>query len=262
MRFGCCVPFDGTDDDLARVELLAEIGYQFFEPPVSALRVEQDPEEWYAVRRAFHRAALKPEAFNCFLPGDLQLVGDEVDWPRLEKYVALALDRAEEAGAQVIVFGSGGSRNVPEGYPHEEALHQVRYFLNMTADYAGELRIGVESLRSKQCNMLNRVEEVSQLVREVGRPEIGVTADCFHMDYEEEPWSNVVAAADLLAHAHCCDRDQQLPGRGGADLTGFFDALREAGYDGRVSLECPLSDFEPDVRAALEHMQEQVAVKR
>lgn len=258
MRLGCCLGFEGTDEDLARIEVLAAVGFEYLEPPVSCLHVQGDPEAYYAVRRALRRAALRPEAFNCFIPGDLKLVGDQVDWPRVEKHVALALDRMEELGASVVVFGSGAARQVPEGYPPEDALAQLRYFLNMAADYAGDLTVAVEPLGPAQTNMLNTVAEAAQLVREVGRCEVRILADSVHMDAAAEPWGVIVEERDLLAHVHCCDRGHVVPGRGGADLAGFFSALAAAGYDGRVSLQCPLPDLESDAREALEHMRQLV----
>lgn len=256
MRFGCCIQFAGSDEDTARVEALRGIGYQYVEPPVGCLKVEGDPEEYYAVRRAFNRAALAPEAFNCLFPADLNVVGDEVDWRRVEKYIARAFERIDEVGGTTVVFGSGGARKVPDGYPADEALTQLRYFLNMTADYAGDLTIAVEPLSQPPDDLLGTADAAAELVRQVGRPEVRLLVDSFHMDAREEPWESITAAGDLLAHVHCCDRGRLAPGAGEADLAGFFAALRRAGYDGRVSVECAMPDFDHDARAALEFMKQ------
>lgn len=256
MRFGCCIPFSGSEEDLARIESLREIGYQYIEPPVGCLKIEADPEEYYAMRRTFNRAALAPEAFNCFIPGDLRLVGDEVDWARVEKYAALALERVEEVGATTVVFGSGAARCVPEGYPEDEARAQLRYFLSMTADYGGGLTIAVESLSGSAGDPLRFLSQAAELVREVGRAEVRLVADSLHMDAVGETWQSISEAAELVVHAHCCDRDHLVPGAGEADLAGFFEALRVAQYDGRMSVECALPDFEDDARAALEYLQD------
>lgn len=284
MRFGCCLGFQGTDDDLTRIEALAALGYHYIELPVSCLCVEGDPEEFYANRRALNRAALIPEAFNCFLPGDLKVVGDEVDWPRVERYVALALDRAEEVGARVMVFGSGAARRAPEGYPLEDALHQIRYFLGICADYAGSLTVAVEPLSATQTNTLNLLGDVTLLVRELGRPEVRVAPDSVHMDHAAESWDSITAAADLLAHAHIADRGSAVPGTpppaaapgaplldavsgtppsgAVADLPGFLAALRDAGYDGRLSIECSLPDFPAAAAQALAYLQDHAGARR
>lgn len=262
MRYGFCLFFSGSDDDLAAVELLAGLGYQYLEPPVGCLKIEGEPEEYYAVRRAFHRAALRPEAFNCFLPGDLKVVGDHVDWRRVEKYVALALERVEEVGGTTVVFGSGGARSVPEGYPVEEARTQLVYFGNMLADYAGNLTLAVEPLEPAGCNILNTVPETAQYVREVGRPEVRLLVDSYHMEKQAEGWEPIGANADLVAHVHVSGCCRLPPGADEADLAGFFAALKQAGYDGRVSVECLVSDLPQEAAAALEVMKDLVARKR
>jgi sugar phosphate isomerase/epimerase len=262
MRFGCCTAFQGTDDDLARIETLAGLGYHYVELPVGCLHVEGDPEAFYAVRRALNRAALAPEALNCLLPGDLKVVGDEVDWPRVERYVALSLDRAEEVGARVVVFGSGAARRIPEGYPTDDALHQVRYFLGICADYAGSLVVSVEPLSATQTNTLNLLSDVSLMVREIGRPEVRVTPDSVHMDHAGESWDEITAAADLLAHVHIGDRGGAVPGTAEADLPGFLETLARAGYDSRISVECRLDDFATDAAAAIQYLQEHTSGKR
>jgi len=250
-----CVSFTGSDDDLARIEALAGMGYAFVEPAVSCLHVEGEREAYESTRAAFARAALLPEAFNCFLPGDLKVVGNEVDWRRVEKYVACALERIEEVGGAVVVFGSGGSRRVPEDYPGDEARTQLVYFANMLADYAGDLTIVVEPLAPPGSNILNTVAESAQLVREVGRPEVRLLADSYHMDAQAEGWETIPANADLLAHVHCSDSKRARPGAGEADLAGFFAALRQGGYDGRVSVESRLVEFEDDSRESLAAMK-------
>jgi len=104
MRFGLELRFEGDDDDLARVARLAEIGYQYVHLSVDCLRCGAEPEAYYAVRRSLNRAAVRPEVFSWAMPPGMPLVGDDVHWPATEKHLALALERIEETGGQVLAF--------------------------------------------------------------------------------------------------------------------------------------------------------------
>jgi sugar phosphate isomerase/epimerase len=176
--------------------------------------------------------------------------------------VAQALERIEEVGGTTVVFGSGGARRVPDDYPEDEARTQLVYFGNMLADYAGDLTIAVEPLEPAGCNILNTIAETAQYVREVGRPGVRLLADSYHMDAQQDPWESIAESGDILAHVHCCDRKRLPPGQGEADLPGFFEALCKGGYEGRISVECNLPDFESDARKALETIKDLATRKR
>ena len=70
MRFGICTGPENRD-------ALAEAGYDYIELAVAgALRPEQPEEDVMPpLRAAFAASALKPEAYNVLLPGDLKVVG-------------------------------------------------------------------------------------------------------------------------------------------------------------------------------------------
>ena len=130
MRFGICT-------SLENVNRLAEVGYDYIELGVQrALIPEADEAEFQKIREQAAKAPLKPESYAGFIPGDLRVVGDTVDFPRLSGYVETACRRANEIGGEIIVYGSSGSRNIAEGYSRERALSQIAEFLDMAADHA------------------------------------------------------------------------------------------------------------------------------
>lgn len=193
MRIGCHVPFSGSDEDATALERLAAIGYRFIEPSVEVLRVHGEPSEYFAMRRALNRAPLNPEAFCWWHPPELHLIGDHADWSATERYLALVLERIEELDGLVLSVSSGYCRGFPLDYPPEDALSQVRYFLNMAADYAGDVTIAVGRIF---CDLPQaaHLPSPAELVRELGRPQVallaqpsaasegdGWPADCAHL---------------------------------------------------------------------------------
>ena len=252
MRFGICT-------GLENVNRLAEVGYDYIEPGVrSALIPESDETEFQKIREQVSKSPLKPESYAGFIPSDLRVVGDTVDFSRLSRYVETACRRANEIGGEVIVYGSSGSRNIAEGYSRERALAQIAEFLDMAADHAEahNMIIAIEPICLREGNILRTVADGVAMAKRVNRNGIKALADLYHVYQEEEPMRNIIDAAEWLAHVHIAEPvKRSYPGNDDFDFTDFFAALRKAGYDGRVSCECKFDNFDENIETALKTMQ-------
>jgi len=216
-------------------------GYAHIEISAAATLAGQNPAP-DAVNMTSLKALRPPvRAFNCFVPGEIKTVGPDVVRDRVEAYVATTIGRVAELGAEVVVFGSGGSRRVPDGYPRTAAWDQLVWFLGRCADHAEQhgLTIAIEPLNTNECNILTSYIEGVRMARDVSRPSIKVLADTWHFAVDEEPLDDILQAPEWLAHVHLADS----PGRGHPGTASYpfdrlFDILHEIGYAGRVSIEC------------------------
>lgn len=259
MRLGCLAAFDGTDEDLARLDALAAMGYQYVEALADSLCLEAEPDAFYAVRRAWRRGSLVPEVIGELLGSATVVCGDEVDWRRVERHVALAIDRADEVGARTLVVGGAAARCVPDGYPRDEALDQVRYFLNMAADYAGDLTVVIEPLGCADAACPSGVTETAELIRKVGRPEIRLAVDLGQLSGLAE-LERLAAAGDLLAHVRV-PASTCLDPSAGADLERLLAIVHQARYDGRLSVSLDADRADEDGPAALARLRELLGIK-
>jgi len=250
MRFGCCVGLD-------KAKIVQDAGYDYVELPVATVKPESPDAEFDEVREQIAELDILPEAWNCMLPRDLKVTGPEVDQYRLERYLRTAFERIEELSGEIVVFGSGGARNVPEGFPMEEARQQIIEFVCLAGKIAGThgITIAIEPLNSKESNIINSVAEGLEIVRAANHPFVKVLADLYHMDEEHEPLQHVVDAGSDLVHTHTADTGRLYPGSGNYPHREFFQALRAAGYDDRMSVECKFVDFEAECRKALEFLR-------
>lgn len=251
MRFGCCAGLD-------KLQTVQDAGYDYIELTVATVKPEQPDLEFDEVRERLLDAEIIPEAWNCLLPGDLKVTGPEVDKYRLERYIRTAFWRIEELGGEIVVFGSGGARKVPEDFPAEAAREQILDFLATAGQVAGihGITIAVEPLNRKETNIINSVSEAVQIVKDVGHPFVKALADLYHIDEEQEPISHVIEAGDDLAHTHTADTGRLCPGSGSYPHAEFFQALKGIGYDERMSVECTFKDFESECRKALDFLRE------
>ncbi len=214
--------------------------FDFIEPPARVLMGLEDDAAFAPSRDQLLASPLPVRAFNVLFPADLKVVGETVNWDRVESYLDSVINRAAEVGAKVLVFGSGGARAVPEGFPRTIAWGQLVRMLSLGANVAEARGIvfAIEGLRRAECNIINSFREALQLARDVDRPGVRVLADIYHFVEENEPLSDIREGADWLVHVHLSGAERRYPGYGSYPLRELFDVLDGAGYRGGISIEC------------------------
>jgi sugar phosphate isomerase/epimerase len=105
--------------------------------------------------------------------------------------------------------------------------------------------LAVEPLNRYEDHMVNRLDQAVGLAEEVRRlvgvDSVGVCADLFHMNVEEDELAKAILdTGRRLVHVHVDDSNRLQPGTGHLDFAGVFEALRTIGYDGWLTLECRL----------------------
>ena len=250
MKFGCCASID-------KAEAAYRAGFDYLEAGVTSLIPDEDDTAFAPVLEKYKASPIPVDAFNLFLPRDLKIVGPEIDQPRLERYVSRALTRIQAIGATIAVIGSGGSRNIPEGFSRDDATNQIVQFLQLVADAAdpSDVTIAIEPLNRRESNIINSVAEGVAIARQVNRPSIRVLADFYHMDEDGEALNTLTTHQDWLAHIHVADSNRLAPGTGTYPYTEFVDLLWQANYDGMVSVECRWNDFEAEAPASVEFLR-------
>jgi len=252
MKIGCCA-------EIEKASILYKAGFDFIECTVVSLKPEESEVAFQSIVRAYQDSPIRIEACNILLPGNLKIVGEQVDKDRLKRYLSSALDRVKRIGADTIVFGSGGARTVPVGFSKESGAVQIEEFLHMIADIAEplDLTIVIEPLNRKESNMINSVPEAVEFAKKVNRKSIRVLADFYHMDEEKESLTHLLENKEWIKHIHVADTERLAPGTGKYPYSDFVHQLKLAQYDGRVSIECNWNDFDTEVKDANVYLRKQ-----
>lgn len=209
------------------VQIYSELGFDYIEPSVASVLKD---EEFDLLGKLTQQFNLKPEVFNRFLPGSLQIVGPNVDQTAINKYLKIVLPRIEELGGEIVVFGSGVARKIPEGFSREIAEKQLIFFLETAAEIAGDkIRIVIEPLYKKQTNLLNLVSETRDLCNKVSW-QVGLLSDLFHMTQADEPLGNLLPVSQL-EHNHLPLPEEIY------SIADYLQILKSEGYRKRVSIE-------------------------
>jgi D-psicose/D-tagatose/L-ribulose 3-epimerase len=119
------------------------------------------------------------------------------------------------------------------------------------AGYAQEtsgLAMGIEAVNRFESHLVNTAADAVRLVRAIGLPNVKVHLDTFHMIREEVDMPAAVrATGSYVGYVHACENQRGIPGTGMVPWVPFFEALREIGYDGCVTIE----SFDPGLESVV-----------
>jgi len=256
MQLGLCTSIENTA--AARAS-----GFDFVEENVQGFLVPGEPDDVFAAKlRAVAADALSVPAANCFLPGALKCVGPNVDRARLLHYAETAFRRANQTGIRLIVFGSGGARQVPDGFPPAEARAQFLWLLRQLAPLAQahSVTLVVECLNPRECNFLNRLAEGAALVAETDHPHVRLLADLYHMAHSGDTPDDILTHGRWIEHVHIAEtQGRTAPGINGQDFGPYLRALAKIQYKGAISYECTWKNLANEAPASVKNFREQLA---
>jgi len=252
----------GVCTSVSNADMLAAQGYNYIEESVGRFLVPDKSEEVFnEMLLQTQNAAIPVKACNSFIPGSLKSVGPDAVHPKILKFMETAFRRAQKAGVEYIVFGSGGSRAVPEGFSKDEALRQFTDLCSKMAPIAGKYNVVVvlEPLNKKECNLINSVVEGGVIVEEVNHPNFRLLADIYHMLMDGEGPESIEKYGHLIHHTHIAEKEgRAAPGTQNEDFTAYFKALKNVGYEGMMSIECRWEDLEKQASTAIAAMKNQL----
>ena len=101
--------------------------------------------------------------------------------------------------------------------------------------------------------LVNTLSSAASMAAEVGRPNVGLMADLFHMNIEEgDIPATIRDAAGLVWHVHLADSNRRPPGLGHTDFATAITALKDIRYDGSLTMEFLPSTSSPYEAASLD----------
>jgi D-psicose/D-tagatose/L-ribulose 3-epimerase len=254
VEIGVC----GSIENFSKAE---QYGFDYYEPAVAALSVLSN-QAFSDFSKKVLASRLRCESFNSFIR-TLQVVGPKVDREALTAYMNASLDRCRELGASTIVWGSAGSRNVPEGYSRDIAWEQIKTFLKYAGDIAGarNLIVAIEPLRKQESNIINTGAEALRLVHEVNHPHVKMIIDYYHLRVEKEDPSILRTAREAIVHLHFANpAGRRWPHSADEDpvYAQFFEMVKQVNYRGGLSIEGN-GTFEADATASLEFFKKELS---
>lgn len=140
---------------------------------------------------------------------------------------------------------------VAEGQSREEAEQLFIDTSRQICDIAGEhgVTIIIEPVNRYEINFVNNLDQGAELLAKVGRDNLGLMPDVFHMNIEDaQIGASLTKHAALVRYIHLADSNRWAPGWGHLDFDDVFEGLRKADFDGWSSIEI-LPEPDPDSAA-------------
>ena len=141
-------------------------------------------------------------------------------------------------GYEMTIVPSQVGKVAPMDTPEQEWAWAVDSLKEVYAHAQGEgIRIALEPLNRFETNFLNRADQAVLLAEAVG-PDCGVCLDTFHLNIEEADMLEAIRnSKERLVDFHVADNNRMACGMGSLDWPLIVRTLKEAGYDGALTVE-------------------------
>ncbi len=230
----------GVNKPISVAEASKAAGATIITIPTKTLVPDASDEVFAKTLEQLKTSKLPIYASNTFMPNPRNCVGEDADHEVNLKWAESVFSRLQQLDARMVIWGSGGTRRLKNGWPVEKADAQFISLLKRVGPIAQkyDIVVALEQLRSKECNYINTIGEAAAIIRAVDHPNVRLLADFYHMSQEGDTPEDLKAAADLLVHVEIAEKNgRTYPGVKGDDFRPFFRVLRDAGYNGAVSIE-------------------------
>lgn len=252
MEVGYCsnLNFLLGDDEKSREIFngILDAGYDYFETQLSNLLLLSEKQQTWFFNQL--NQAKVPMKVNLLLfPNDMILVGPGLDIIKVTDHAKRALSFAKAHGSDLVVFGNGGSRRVPEGLEHYEVLKQMEEILKAVAPIAAEnkIMIGLEPLCKGETNMINTFAQGAQLTQKIDSPWVKNVCDWYHVAVDGADVSEMVTYKEELGHLHIANPKGRFVPSTKDDpqiYAPFMSAIKQTGYRKRISIEAGIPEGE------------------
>ena len=247
MRYGMCMGIDSPQN----IKIAKDAGFDYMESGFSYLSQAED-EIVARFADALASADIRCEAANCFLPSDLAVIGNDYYSARFTDFIEKGMERGKKLGLEVVAFGSGAARRIPEGISYAEGFRQLGDFLGNVVSPIAEkygITMVIEPLRKNETNIINTVKEGAMLAVLSGKDNVAGLADLYHMVGVGDTNDDIRQLKGSVKHAHFSNPSSHAGLKRGFpksfeefDYRSFIDALESIGCE-RCSVEARCTDY-------------------
>ena len=165
---------------------------------------------------------------------------DEATRRRTANYFVELVRCCADLGGDRIIVGSPKQRNILPGVSEQQAWDWATDSFRDAVKEAEQRGVVIcfEPLSPVETNFVNTAAEGIRFARQFNSPAMSVIIDVKAMCSEAKPIPQIIRdSAGQFAYFHANDRNLKGPGFGDVDYAPIVAALRDARYDGTVSVE-------------------------
>jgi D-psicose/D-tagatose/L-ribulose 3-epimerase len=216
---------------------LKKTGYDGVEIPM----FEGDPDHYARLGALLDKIGLERTVVSVLGSGQNPLSPDKAQQKAAVERAKWAIDCCAALGAPILAGPMHSELGYFSGCPATAAERKRGVaFHRRAGDHAArkKVRFAVEALNRFECYFLNTMEQLSDYLDEVDHPAVKGMYDTFHCNIEEkDPVAAVKTIKKHMIHVHISENDRGTPGKGHVPWSATYKALRNAKYDGWLTIE-------------------------
>jgi D-psicose/D-tagatose/L-ribulose 3-epimerase len=234
----------------ALLEALKAAGYDGVEVPLFA----GDLKHYRRLGQILREIGLECTAATAMPSAEHSLLSPrKADRQRGLRHIRWATDCTAAMGATLLAGPMHQALGVFSGQgPTHDEKQRASDVHRIAADHAADagVTLAVEYLNRFECYFLNTLADTADYVKLVNHRHFAAMYDTFHANIEErDPVGVIGKHIDVIRHVHVSENDRGTPGCGHVPIRSTLRALKEAGYDGWLTIEA-FGRALPDLAAA------------
>lgn len=249
MKFGASTfiwasPFSNKTLDM--IDKAKDFGFDIIEICVE----DPDTIDTAAIRPRLENVGIAATVCGAFGPDRDLSADDEAVRENGITYVERCADIAADLGADIVVgpmYSAVGRTRMAEPAERVAQRRLAADSIRRAADHAGKrgIRLAIEPLNRFETDLINTVDQALVLLDDIGRDNVGLLLDTFHMNIEEKDIPAALRRAKgRIFEFHACSSDRGTPGEDHLPWSEIVRALDETGYQDAVVIEA----FTPEIK--------------
>ena len=235
-----------SSDTLELIDKVAAMQFDFIEICI------EDPAKIDTDRIAerLQKAGIRALVCGAFGPDRDVSADDPAVRENGRRYIGQCVDIAAALGAPMVagpMYSATGKVALVSPEKRSQQWAWATENLRKAADHAASrgVKLAIEPLNRFETDLINTVEQGVDLVSRIGRSNVGLLLDTFHMNIEEHSVPDAIRrAGSHLLHFHACANDRGIPGKDHLPWVEIKKALSNVGYTGPWVIEA----FNPDIK--------------
>ncbi|MDF7816234.1 sugar phosphate isomerase/epimerase [Runella sp. MFBS21] len=228
------------------LDLIQEIGFEGVEVPI----FNTNPDAWHSWRKKLDELGLHREC-DTFCGQAENLISPD---SAVRAYALANLKKVVDCGVVLGATKLMGPYHSALGVFTGQAATSDEWKwgvegIQQLAEYAQNqgISLGLEYLNRFELYLTSCGDELIRFVDDVNHPNCQIMFDTFHANIEEKSIGDCIRKmGDRISFIQLSENDRSTPGKGNVDWAGTFQAIKDIGYDGWLSIEA----FSPKLPAA------------
>ena len=235
-----------SSDTLELIDKVAAMHFDFIEICIEdPAKIDTDQ-----IAERLQKAGIRALVCGAFGPDRDVSADDPAVRENGRRYIGQCVDIAAALGAPMVagpMYSATGKVALVSPEKRSQQWAWATENLRKAADHAASrgVKLAIEPLNRFETDLINTVEQGVDLVSRIGRSNVGLLLDTFHMNIEEHSVPDAIRrAGSHLFHFHACANDRGIPGKDHLPWVEIKKALSNVGYTGPWVIEA----FNPDIK--------------